>query len=152
MTLNDFTALISIISDPVILIERRRSISEDAADEAKRLAFLLAQRFPQLRFRSGNATGSDEAFSDGVIDLSPERLQVITPYEGPRKKQPLPLVSDYSPAALGVNDMEKIKAITSTASPANRGLMECHNPKIKSVGQRFESVSHVHFYSLDTVL
>jgi hypothetical protein len=126
MTLNDFTTLISGASDPVILIEGRRSIPEDAADDARRLASLLAQRFPQLLFRSGNATGSDEAFSAGVIDVSPERLQVVTPYEGHRKKQRHPLVSYHSPEALGADDVEKIKATTATATPANRGLMKCY--------------------------
>jgi hypothetical protein len=127
MTLNDFITLISAVSDPVILIEGRRSISEDAADEAKRLAFLLAQRFPHLRFRSGNATGSDEAFSAGVLDIAPERLQVVTPYEGHRKKQRHPRVSYYSPESLDVDALEAIKTMTSNATPANRGLMKCYD-------------------------
>lgn len=126
MTLSDFTALISSVSDPVILIEGRRSITEDAADEAKRLALLLAQRFPRLRFRSGNAMGSDEAFSAGVIDIAPDRLQVITPYEGHRKKQRHPLVGYFSPESLDEAALTSAISATNAATPANQGLMKCY--------------------------
>jgi hypothetical protein len=126
MTFNDFTSLISSSTDPVILIEGRRSIPEDAADEARRLAFFLAQRFPHLRFRSGNATGADEAFSAGVLDIAPERMQVITPYEGHRKKQRHPLAKYDSPESLDPKKLEDVQALTIAATPANRGLMKCY--------------------------
>ena len=37
-------------------------------------------------FRSGNAEGADQFFSDGVTSFDPKRLEVITPYAGHRKK------------------------------------------------------------------
>ena len=37
-------------------------------------------------FRSGNAEGSDQFFSDGVTAVDSKRLQVITPYSGHRQK------------------------------------------------------------------
>ena len=40
-----------------------------------------------LSFRSGNASGADEAFTAGVIKVAPERIQIIAPYAGHRKKQ-----------------------------------------------------------------
>jgi hypothetical protein len=39
-----------------------------------------------MRFRSGNASGSDALFSEGVCQVDPMRLEVITPYAGHRKK------------------------------------------------------------------
>ncbi len=41
MTLNDFTALVSSTTDPVILIEGRRSISESSAASARQVAALF---------------------------------------------------------------------------------------------------------------
>jgi hypothetical protein len=37
-------------------------------------------------FRSGNAEGSDQFFSEGVAEIDKSRLQVITPYTGHRQK------------------------------------------------------------------
>jgi hypothetical protein len=73
MHFDDFTALISNAADPVILVEGRRSIPETSAQSARRVASLLARRFPRLRFRSGNATGADEAlpfFHAGFVPIT----------------------------------------------------------------------------------
>lgn len=37
-------------------------------------------------FRSGNAEGADQYFSEGVASVDYKRLQVITPYSGHRQK------------------------------------------------------------------
>lgn len=37
-------------------------------------------------FRSGNAEGADQYFSEGVAEIDYKRLQVITPYTGHRQK------------------------------------------------------------------
>ena len=39
-----------------------------------------------MTFRSGNADGSDQLFSDGVTSVDNARLQHITPYSNHRKK------------------------------------------------------------------
>jgi hypothetical protein len=49
----------------VVLLEGRRGISEADAMAARDFGEFLARRFPALRFRSGNAEGADQAFSDG---------------------------------------------------------------------------------------
>jgi hypothetical protein len=126
MTFADFTALISRAADPVILIEGRRSIPETGARAARRLSGLLAERFPRLRFRSGNATGADEAFAAGVIEIAPGRLQVITPDAGHRKRQRHPLIRYDSPESLDPDALAEIQSLTIAATPANRGLMKCY--------------------------
>ncbi len=50
------------------------------------LGKLLALKTLKITFRSGNADGSDQLFSDGVASVDKKRLQVITPYSGHRKK------------------------------------------------------------------
>lgn len=75
MQFDDFSALVSNTSAPVILVEGRRSIPETSARNARLVASKLARRFPQLRFRSGNATGGDEAFCAGIPTAVPVILQ-----------------------------------------------------------------------------
>ena len=118
--------MVSSATDPVILIEGRRSIPESSAESARQVATLLARRFPGLRFRSGNATGSDEAFSSGIIAAAPERLEIIAPYASHRKRQRHPLVHYESPESLDADAMTSVQALTTAATPANRGLMKCY--------------------------
>ena len=70
----------------MVLLEGRRQIPDEFAARAEALARGLATRFPKLRFRSGNATGSDAAFSSGVLSVDPQRLHVVAPYASHRKK------------------------------------------------------------------
>jgi hypothetical protein len=89
-------------------------------------ASFLAGRFPQLKFRSGNASGSDEAFTAGVLAISPERLQIIAPYASHRKRQRHPLALYESPESLSTEALEHVKVMTIAASPGNKGLVACY--------------------------
>ncbi len=53
MNFLDFTNLFSATADPLSLIEGRRAITESGALDAQRLDSMLAECFPNLRFRSG---------------------------------------------------------------------------------------------------
>lgn len=70
----------------IILLEGKRKVAKE--DEYKLVAIgeLLAEQTKYMRFRSGNASGSDALFSEGVCQVDPKRLEVITPYAGHRKK------------------------------------------------------------------
>jgi hypothetical protein len=126
MTFIEFSNIINNAKDPVILIEGRRSISSQAAASARMAASFLAGRFPQLKFRSGNASGSDEAFTAGVLAISPERLQIIAPYASHRKRQRHPLALYESPESLSTEALEHVKVMTIAASPGNKGLVACY--------------------------
>jgi hypothetical protein len=126
MKFSDFSNIILGQVAPVILIEGRRSISPDLAKSAREVASFLAVRFPHLSFRSGNANGSDEAFSAGVLDVSSARLQVIAPYASHRARQRHPLVRYDSPESLDPDALEQIKAMTIAATPGNKGLVNCY--------------------------
>jgi hypothetical protein len=86
MTQDTFTQLINETDHPIILLEGKRKVA--SADKPKLIALgrTLAERYPHARFRSGNAPGSDALFSEGVAAVDPDRLEVITPYEGHRQK------------------------------------------------------------------
>ena len=91
MTLSAFRQLVTrhssqVTTCPVVLLEGRRAISEQDASLARGFANRLSREFVCLRFRSGNAEGSDEAFSAGVAEVDASRLQVIAPYASHRQK------------------------------------------------------------------
>ena len=126
MHFDDFTALVSNATAPVILVEGRRSMPESSAQSARRIASQLAERFPSVRFRSGNATGADEAFSSGIIATAPERLEIIAPYASHPLRDRHPLVRYDSPESLDPEALADVQALTIAATPANRGLMKCY--------------------------
>jgi hypothetical protein len=70
----------------VVLLEGKRNVHD--ADIAKLIGIgrSLALHTNNMIFRSGNAPGADQYFSEGVASVDSNRLQVITPYEGHRKK------------------------------------------------------------------
>lgn len=70
----------------IVLLEGKRNVLEADKKKLTALGELLATHTSKLTFRSGNAGGSDQLFSDGVIAVDSKRLQVITPYTGHRKK------------------------------------------------------------------
>ena len=86
MTLEQFISKYDF-EDSIVLLEGKRNV--DSADIAKliQIGELLASKTKHIKFRSGNAEGSDFYFSEGVIKINPERLEVITPYSGHRKEK-----------------------------------------------------------------
>lgn len=124
MTWTKFCQLIQSQASPVILLEGRRSIPPPEAMQAARLARFLAEQFPQARFRSGNAEGSDAAFSEGVALVDPQRLEVVTPYPGHRKKARVSGASYASPEDMDRLCEPDLLAQTVQATPANRRLIE----------------------------
>jgi len=71
----------------VVLLEGKRDVPDTEKERLIALGRLLAEQTTFILFRSGNAAGADFYFSQGVSEINPDRLQVITPYAGHRKKQ-----------------------------------------------------------------
>jgi hypothetical protein len=124
MTYSDFKRLISEQPDGVVLLEGRRSIPPEDFERATELASHLATEFPQLRFRSGNAQGSDQAFSEGVAQVDAARLQIVAPYATHRKSSRYPEAQYDSPASMSTVQEGEVVYKTINASPKNRGLIE----------------------------
>ncbi len=70
----------------IVLLEGKRNVLEEDKEKLIVLGRLLASKTNRMIFRSGNAEGADQFFSDGVTSVNNKRLQVITPYSGHRKK------------------------------------------------------------------
>ena len=70
----------------IVLLEGKRNVPDEDKRKLIDLAKLLVTETSKMIFRSGNAEGSDQLFSDPISLVDNKRLQVITPYSGHRKK------------------------------------------------------------------
>ncbi len=85
MTLKEFIKQFDK-DNSIILLEGKRIVLEADKEKLTALGKLLASKTSRITFRSGNAEGSDQLFSDGVTSVDNKKLQVITPYSGHRQK------------------------------------------------------------------
>jgi hypothetical protein len=86
MILADFSTKYNS-KNTIILLEGKRNVLESDKEKLIQFGNLLATHLPLATFRSGNADGADFYFSQGVLQVAPEGLQVITPYDKHREKQ-----------------------------------------------------------------
>lgn len=85
MTLQDFIRQFDK-DGAIVLLEGKRKVLENDREKLSRLGRLLASSSAHITFRSGNASGADQYFAEGVAEVDKRRLQLITPYAGHRKK------------------------------------------------------------------
>ena len=81
MEYEEFRQIIFNIERPVILLEGTRNLSAEHFPLLVEIGKRLAAVFPYAIFRSGNATGTDEAFTKGVCKIDPWRREIIVPIE-----------------------------------------------------------------------
>lgn len=119
-----FLHYISSCKDPVILVEGTRNLPDADRPALLRLAEMLAGRLPRAIFRTGNATGSDEAFAEGVCRVDASRLQYILPSSGMGNSRKNP--SAYSVAVENISSVEEPELVyrTKQATPANARLID----------------------------
>ena len=85
MTFNEFIKLYDR-KNSIVLLEGKRNVLDADKPKLIELGKLLASRTTKMIFRSGNADGADQLFSDGVTSVDNRKLQLITPYSGHRQK------------------------------------------------------------------
>lgn len=85
MTLQEFISKYDN-ENSVILLEGKRNVLDADKEKLFALGKLLASKSSKMTFRSGNAEGADQYFSEGVAMVDYKRLQVITPYTNHRQK------------------------------------------------------------------
>lgn len=84
MTLQEFILQFDKVNS-IVLLEGKRNVLEADKEKLIALGRLLASNTFKMKFRSGNAEGADQLFSNGVTLVNNKRLQVITPYSGHRQ-------------------------------------------------------------------
>lgn len=124
MTYQQLQTLVETSDAPVMLLEGRRSIGPVDTRKASAVASQLARDFPQLRFRSGNAPGSDEAFSEGVVAVDVSRLQIVAPYKRHRMKVRYDGATYDSPQSLSSVQEEATAYKTISATPKNKRIID----------------------------
>ena len=83
-----FSAFLEKFDRPgvVVLLEGKRNVRPADAPLLTAVAKKLAEASRHIMFRSGNASGSDYFFTQGITSVAAQRMQVITPYTGHRKQ------------------------------------------------------------------
>ena len=81
-----FKNFCKLYNNAIILLEGKRVVKLEDQEKLIAIGKLLATHLPNVTFRSGNADGSDYYFSQGVSQVNPNKLEVITPYQNHRKK------------------------------------------------------------------
>lgn len=130
-----FKAHLAQQPSPVILLEGTRAIPP--SDKAALTAFaqFLAQQFPQARFRSGNADGSDTLLARGVESVDPSRMELVIPTTGHRRKNRHPQSPVFSLADISPDQEGILASACKTATPRNHGLI-VQRHRIPSLGSK----------------
>lgn len=68
-----------------ILLIGKRKINEGDDQLILQMGKWLGQHLPLSSYRSGNASGADELFVQGLLTLNSLDLKIFTPYEGHKK-------------------------------------------------------------------
>ena len=129
MTFSDFQSIVADRPDGVVLLEGRRAIPAGDYARATALARFLATRFPGLRFRSGNAEGADQAFSEGIAGVDASRLQIVAPYATHRRNVRYAEALYDSPESMNHAQDAEVAYRTVRATPANTRLIEKRSEK-----------------------
>lgn len=111
---------------PVILVEGTRDLPEADRPLLVELGRLLAQKLPHAVFRTGNATGSDTAWAEGVAVVDAKRLQYVLPNTGmgrQRRQSDSPAVAL---AAVPAAAEQVLAGATAKATPASQRLVDLY--------------------------
>jgi hypothetical protein len=114
----------------VVLLEGKRNVPEQ--DQALLVAIgkLLASRTTHTLFRSGNASGADMYFKEGVLSVDPTRFQAIVPFNSHMKRIKEDTTS-YSRISLdSINILEEPAIVyESKRNPKQKRLVDAYAGK-----------------------
>lgn len=108
----------------IVLIEGKRKLKEEDKISILKLGKQLAEDFPDIIFRTGNAKGADELFAQGVSNISPERLEFILPYKTHKKGNRIDKAKYYSLDEIKIS--EEIINLTKEISVKNRKIVDLY--------------------------
>jgi hypothetical protein len=106
-TLGSVRDYLSANNAPVILLEGTRQLPDNDRPSLVALGQLLATELPQAVFRTGNATGTDTAFAEGVARVDARRLQFVIPQTRMGRSRIPPLAYTVSLEQLTAQDGDR---------------------------------------------
>lgn len=127
--MKDLTSLSNLLlqqEKPVLLLEGTRKITLTDFTRLVQFGEFIAHQFPNCLFRSGNASGSDDAFAQGVRKVAPDRIQILLPKMDAGKSRLDK--RDYVLALEDVSLAEEKQIIyeSKRATPKNKRLFEAY--------------------------
>jgi hypothetical protein len=126
MKLEDFIQQTGARENPVVLLEGIRALPAEDWDRVVAMGRTLAERMPNVIFRSGNAEGTDTAFAQGVTAVDSARMQYVGTHPGMGKKRRHPDAPVFSLSDIpDVADSEPGRA-TCEASPEYASLVAAY--------------------------
>jgi hypothetical protein len=126
MNFAEFADSIKTKENPMILLEGTRGLPEADRSLMIRLGEKLVRLLPNAIFRSGNAPGTDAAFSEGVQNIDASRMEHLVPYPGHRKRNALQPVKTVAFDEVPEDEKQEIIQRTIQASPDYRGLVNLY--------------------------
>lgn len=130
---NELLHRLEVLESPVILLEGTRALPPGMDAVLTRFSAKLAEMIPHGIFRSGNAPGSDDAFSRGVEAIAPERLEQFLPTTKHRPATLHPAARVLALDALTLKVAEEIAIETVAGSPKYASMIKNRLvPKLKT--------------------
>ncbi len=131
MTFQQFSTLINETPQPIILLEGKREIATADYLRCTEMGEKLALFFPNAIFRSGNATGTDTAFAEGVCKVAPGRFQFVLPHGGHGKTRLYEESKVVALEQLSKVEEEEVLYQTKKADPKKASLVMAYENGIK---------------------
>ena len=125
-TLADLAGVLKGSPSPVLLLEGTRSLPPNLRPALAALGRLLAERLPSVRFRSGNAEGTDTAFAEGVAAVAPDRMEYVITHAGMGRRRRVEGCRVVTLADLPSVADERVADLSRRATPATGGLIEAY--------------------------
>jgi hypothetical protein len=85
MKLNEFIEKFDH-ENSVVILAGKRDVADEDGEKLVSIGKLLASTTKHIMFRSGNASGADLLFSQGIVSVDNSRLEVVTPYTTHREQ------------------------------------------------------------------
>ncbi len=126
MFLSKLHTLLAQNTSPVILLEGTRKLPAEKHQELADVGRRLAEMFPQAVFRSGNATGTDEAFAAGVATVPGAMLQLVLPTPGMGRSRRPASAACLALDELPLEERHHLARESFAASPENHRLFELY--------------------------
>jgi hypothetical protein len=118
--------LLSSTAHPVILLEGTRQLPAEKRQALVNMGRQLAEAFPQAVFRSGNATGTDEAFATGVATVPGSMLQLVLPTPGMGRSRRPAAATCLALDDLPLEERHHLARESFAASPENHRIFELY--------------------------
>jgi hypothetical protein len=113
-------------TSPVILLEGTRQLPIEKRQALADMGRRLAEAFPQAVFRSGNATGTDEAFAAGVANVPGAMLQLVLPTPGMGRSRRPASAACLALDELPLEERHHLARESFAASPENHRIFELY--------------------------